>query len=174
MLLASLVGILLGLALSALVGSADRAMTLLPILLIPQVLFTIPAVQMDMKGPAGIVARAMPTWWAYDLLRRVALEPDAHASDDAIDARLQAGGPVLMTRDRFESMVQQGYMLFQHRGAIETTWTASLPDALGTRLPARLGYWRPMPRRRRVLLAFAGVLLVIAFRAQASPHQSCR
>ena len=53
MLLASLVGILLGLALSALVGSADRAMTLLPILLIPQVLFTIPAVQMDMKGPAG-------------------------------------------------------------------------------------------------------------------------
>ena len=91
MLLASLVGILLGLALSALVGSADRAMTLLPILLIPQVLFTIPAVQMDMKGPAGIVARAMPTWWAYDLLRRVALEPDAHAVRRG-DRRAAAGG----------------------------------------------------------------------------------
>jgi ABC-type multidrug transport system ATPase subunit/pSer/pThr/pTyr-binding forkhead associated (FHA) protein len=166
MLLASLVGILLGLALSALVGSADRAMTLLPILLIPQVLFTIPAVQMDMKGPAGIVARAMPTWWAYDLLRRVALEPDAHASDDAIDARLQEGGPVLMTRDRFEDMVQQGYMLFQHRGAIETTWTASLPDALAKRLPARLGYWGPAAVDALALGAFALALLAAAIALQ--------
>ena len=54
MLLASLVGILMGLAVSALAATADRAMTLLPILLIPQVLFTFPAVQMDMKGPAGV------------------------------------------------------------------------------------------------------------------------
>lgn len=166
MLLASLVGILLGLALSALVGSADRAMTLLPILLIPQVLFTIPAVQMDMKGPAGIVARAMPTWWAYDLLRRVALEPDVHASDDAVDARLQEGRPVLMTRDRFEAMVQQGYMLFQHRGVIETTWTASLPDALGRRLPPRLGYWRPAAADALALLAFALALLAAAVALQ--------
>jgi ABC-type multidrug transport system ATPase subunit/pSer/pThr/pTyr-binding forkhead associated (FHA) protein len=166
MMLASLVGILLGLALSALVGSADRAMTLLPILLIPQVLFTIPAVQMDMKGPAGMVARAMPTWWAYDLLRRVAVEHDAHASDDAIDARLQAGGLVLMNRDRFESMVQQGYMLFQHRGQIETTWTASLPDALGRRLPARLGYWRPAAADALALAAFALALLSAALALQ--------
>ena len=166
MLLASLVGILLGLALSALVGSADRAMTLLPILLIPQVLFTIPAVQMDMKGPAGIVARAMPTWWTYDLLRRVALESDAHASDDAIDARLQEGGPVLMTRDRFEGMVQQGFLLFQHRGAIETTWTASLPDALGERLPARLGYWRAAAADALALAAFGLALLAAAIALQ--------
>ena len=166
MVLASMVGILLGLALSALVGSADRAMTLLPILLIPQVLFTIPAVQMDMKGPAGIVARAMPTWWAFDLLRRVALEPDAHASDDAIDARLTEGRPVLMTRDRFQSMVQQGYMLFQHRGAIETTWTASLPDALGKRLPARLGYWRPAAVDALALAGFALALLAAAIALQ--------
>jgi ABC-type multidrug transport system ATPase subunit len=166
MLLASLVGILLGLALSALVGSADRAMTLLPILLIPQVLFTIPAVQMDMKGPAGLVARAMPTWWAYDLLRRIAIEPDSRASDDAIDERLQAERPVMMTRDRFQEMVQQGYMLFQHRGAIETTWTASLPEALGRRLPARLGYWRPAAADALVLGAIALALLAAAVALQ--------
>jgi hypothetical protein len=159
MLLASLVGILLGLAISALAGSADRAMTLLPILLIPQVLFTIPAVQMDMKGPAGMVARAMPTWWAFDLLRRVALEPDAHASDEAIDARLRAEDPVLMTRDRFQAMVQDGYMLFRHRGAIETTWTASLPDALARRLPERLGYWRPAVADALALVVFGLALL---------------
>jgi ABC-type multidrug transport system ATPase subunit len=166
MMLASLVGIALGLALSALVGSPDRAMTLLPILLIPQVLFTIPAVQMDMKGPAGIVARAMPTWWAYDLLRRVALAPDTHQSDDAIDARLQGGGSALMTRDRFESMANQGYMLFRYRGGIELTWTASLPDALAARLPARLGYWRPAVADAIVLSAFALALLSAAIALQ--------
>ena len=115
MVMASTVGILLGLAVSAMAASADRAMTLVPILLIPQVLFTFPAVQMDMKGPAAIVARAMPTWWAFDLLRRVALEPTEAADDDAIEARLRSGGPVLMTRRRIESMLGQGYMIFQYR-----------------------------------------------------------
>jgi ABC-type multidrug transport system ATPase subunit/pSer/pThr/pTyr-binding forkhead associated (FHA) protein len=166
MMLASVVGIVLGLALSALVGSADRAMTLLPILLIPQVLFTIPAVQMDMKGPAGIVARAMPTWWAYDLLRRVALEHDARADDETVNARIEDGGPVLMTRDRFESMVQEGYMLFQRRGAIELTWTASLPDALGKRLPERLGYWRAAGVDALVLAGVALALLAAAIALQ--------
>jgi ABC-type multidrug transport system ATPase subunit/pSer/pThr/pTyr-binding forkhead associated (FHA) protein len=167
MLLASVVGIVLGLALSAMVGSADRAMTLLPILLIPQVLFTTPAVQMDMKGPAGVVARAMPTWWAYDLLRRVSLAPDHHASDDAIEARLLAGDRVLMTRDRFESMAQEGYMLFRLRSGIELTWTASLPDALGERMPGRLGYWRPAAVDALVLAGFALALLSAAVALQA-------
>ena len=49
----------------------------LPILLIPQVLFTSPAIHMDMKGPAGQVAHAMPTWWAYDLLRRLGVADGA-------------------------------------------------------------------------------------------------
>jgi hypothetical protein len=121
---------------------------------------------MDMKGPAGIVARAMPTWWAFDLLRRVALEPDSFESDDALNARVEAGGPVLMTRDRLQSMVQQGYMLLQHRGAIETTWTASLPDALGRRFPARLGYWRPAVADALALAAFALALLAAAIALQ--------
>ena len=56
-------------------------------------------------------------------------------------------------------MVQQGYMLFQHRGSIETTWTASLPDALGRRLPAKLGYWRPAAADALALLAFGLALL---------------
>jgi hypothetical protein len=166
MMLASLVGIVLGLALSAMAGSADRAMTLLPILLIPQVLFTTPAVQMDMKGPAGVVARAMPTWWTYDLLRRVALAPDDRVSDDAIEARLLSGGGVLMTRDRFESMVQQGYMLFRLRDGIELTWTASLPNALAARLPERLGYWRAAAVDAMVLGGFALGLLSAAVALQ--------
>jgi ABC-type multidrug transport system ATPase subunit/pSer/pThr/pTyr-binding forkhead associated (FHA) protein len=166
MMLAALVGIALGLALSALSGSADRAMTLLPILLIPQVLFTSPAVQMDMQGPAGIVARAMPTWWAYDLLRRVAMEPDARADDETLEGRIEAGGPVLMNRDRFESMVQEGYLLFQRRGAIETTWTATAPERLGRLLPERLGYWRPAAADAIVLAGLALSLLAAAVALQ--------
>src|SRR5439155_23441139 len=112
-----------------------RPMTLLPTVRIPQVLFTIPAVQMDMKGPAAVVARAMPTWWAYDLLRRVALAPDESADNDEVEARLKTGGPVLMTRRRLEGMLNDGYPMFQYRGAFETTWTASLPEALGRGRP---------------------------------------
>jgi ABC-type multidrug transport system ATPase subunit/pSer/pThr/pTyr-binding forkhead associated (FHA) protein len=166
MLLASLVGILLGLAISALVSTPDRAMTLLPIILIPQVLFTIPSVQMDMKGPAGIVARAMPTWWAYDLLRRVALEPDEALADDALEARMAEGRLVLITKRRLERMVQEGYMLFNYRGVIETTWVASLPERTGAFLPERWGARRPAIVDAVALAFFAAVLLAVATFAQ--------
>ena len=141
-------------------------MTLLPILLIPQVLFTIPAVQMDMKGPAGLIARAMPTWWAFDLLRRVALAPDEALDDDALEAQLEAGRPVLMTRRRFESMLGAGYPMFQHRGAIETTWTASLPERLGQPLPEGLGPRRALLVDVSVLLGFALALFALASSSQ--------
>lgn len=162
MLLASLVGIVMGLALSALSRTADRAMTLLPILLIPQVLFTSPAVQMDMKGPAGLVARVMPTWWSYDLLRRVAIAPVAALDDDTVEKRLQAGGPVLLTKERFASMLREGYPMFNYRDAIEVTWTASFPEALASRLPARLGRWRGAVADTLTLGAFVLALFAAA------------
>jgi hypothetical protein len=108
----------------------------------------------------------MPTWWAFDLLRRVALAPDAALDDEAIDARLQAGRPVLMTRGRVESMLQQGYMLFRYRDGIETTWTASLPDRLAERLPARLGGWRPAAADALVLLLIAVGLFALTLALQ--------
>jgi ABC transport system ATP-binding/permease protein len=158
MLLASLVGILLGLALSAVVATPDRAMTLLPILLIPQVLFTIPSVQMDMKGPAGLIARAMPTWWSYDLLRRVALAPDQAQNDDAMEARLEGGGPALMRRARFESMLQDGYPMFNYRSVVELTWTASWPEELA----AQAGWTHPAAVDAIALGAFGTLLLAAA------------
>jgi ABC-type multidrug transport system ATPase subunit/pSer/pThr/pTyr-binding forkhead associated (FHA) protein len=157
--LAALTGIVLGLAVSALVGTADRAMTLLPILLIPQVLFTSPAVQMDMEGPAGLVARAMPSWWAYDLLRRGALEPFDRMDDDSVEARLVAREPTLLTRARLERMLQDGYPLLQYRAAMEITWVASLPDRLAAALPERWDRWRPAVVDAAVLAAFAAALL---------------
>lgn len=161
MLAASLVGILLGLALSAVVATPDRAMTLLPILLIPQVLFTIPAVQMDMKGPAGLIARAMPTWWSYDLLRRVALAPDEALDDDAICLKLDAGTPALMRRGRFERMLQDGYSMFNYRNVVEMTWTASWPEELATKAGVR----HPALVDAAALAAFAALLLASTTRS---------
>lgn len=158
-LLTSVVGILTGLALSALVSSADRAMTLLPLALIPQVLFTFPAVQLDMKGPAGMVARAMPTWWSFDLLRRVALAPDDALDDEALLRKLEAGEAVLMTRGRFERMLREGYMMFNYRERIEVTWTASWPEALARSLPVRLAARPPALVDALALCGFGVVLL---------------
>jgi hypothetical protein len=114
---------------------------------------------MDMKGPAGLVARAMPTWWAFDLFRRVALAPDDAAPHDALEERLRRNESVLMTKARFEAMLQEGYMMFNYRGAIETVWTASLPERLGRALPERLGRWRPVAVDVLALSGFAVVLL---------------
>jgi ABC-type multidrug transport system ATPase subunit len=163
--LVSLVGILLGLAISALVGTPDRAMSLLPIVLIPQVLFTSPAIQMDMKGPAGFVARAMPTWWGFDLLRRIALVPDDTLPDEAIMKRLEDGDLVLMTRSRFQSMLQEGYMLFNYRGGIETTWTAVFPERVAAGIGLR-GRSRAAAADALVLLLFSGALLAAAILLQ--------
>ena len=104
----------------------------------------------------------MPTWWSFDLLRRGALEPYEAMDDDALEAQIKAGRPVLMTRRRIESMLGAGYMILQHRGAIETTWTASGPEALGRKLPARLGHWRPAAADALVLAGLAAGLLAAA------------
>jgi ABC-type multidrug transport system ATPase subunit/pSer/pThr/pTyr-binding forkhead associated (FHA) protein len=158
MMLAATLGLLLGLLVSALARTADRAMTLLPIILIPQVLFTFPAVQLDMKGPALVVARSMPTWWAFDLLRHIALAPDMAESDEALNARLAAGQPALLTKARFESMLRDGYPMWNYRSTVEVTWTASGPERWAAALPERWGPWRAAAVDTAALSAIAAVL----------------
>ena len=71
-----------------------------------------------------------------------------------------------MTRRRIESMLGAGYLILQHRGAIETTWTASLPEALGRRLPARLRGRGPELADAVVLAGLAAGLLAAAAAGQ--------
>jgi ABC-type multidrug transport system ATPase subunit/pSer/pThr/pTyr-binding forkhead associated (FHA) protein len=168
MLLSAAVGLLLGLVVSALARTSDRAMTLLPILLIPQVLFTFPAVQLDMKGPAGIVARAMPTWWSFDLLRRIALAPDEALGHEAIDARLAEGKTALMTRGRFEAMLREGYPMWNYRSAVEVTWTAAGPERWGAALPASWGGMRPVAVDVAALGLMGVALFAIAVRKETN------
>jgi len=59
-------------------------------------------------------------------------------------------------------MLRAGYPMFQYRGAIEVTWTASFPEALGERLPARLGPWRAGGADALVLAAMGAALLAAA------------
>jgi len=84
---------------------------------------------------------------------------DDAASDETVEARLGEEQLVLMTKERFTRMLQDGYPMFQYRTLIETTWTAALPERLATVLPARLGRWRPVVVDMGVLAGFAGVLL---------------
>jgi hypothetical protein len=172
MLLAATVGLLLGLLLSAVAKTADRAMTLLPIVLIPQVLFTFPAVQLDMKGPAGIIARGMPTWWAYDLLRRIAIAPDAAADDEAIEARLAAGESALLTRTRFESMLREGFPMWSYRSTVEITWTATGPERWGAALPEAWGAARPALVDTAALSGMGALLLALTVRRQSRARGS--
>jgi len=103
----------------------------------------------------------MPTWWSFDLLRRLALRPAENAPADEADARLTRGGSALMTRRRFERMLQDGYPMWNHRSLVEVTWTASAPERWGARLPERLGDRRPVMVDIGALGAIGVVLLAV-------------
>jgi ABC-type multidrug transport system ATPase subunit len=86
MVLTSLVGISLGLFISALVKTSEMATSLIPLILIPQILFSglvgIP------KGMSKVVGVAMPATWAFDEMKRMsqldvlrAKDEDAEPSD---------------------------------------------------------------------------------------------
>lgn len=68
MVLTSLVGVALGLLISALVRTSEMATSLVPLVLIPQILFSglvgVP------QGVSKVVGLAMPAAWSYDSLKR--------------------------------------------------------------------------------------------------------
>jgi ABC-type multidrug transport system ATPase subunit/pSer/pThr/pTyr-binding forkhead associated (FHA) protein len=72
MILTSIVGISVGLFVSAIVKTSEMATSLVPLLLIPQILFCglvgVP------KGPAMYVGAIMPATWAFDGIKRLSSE----------------------------------------------------------------------------------------------------
>jgi len=75
---ASLCGTAMGLLISALMRSQDRAVAVVPLLIIPQILFSefvIPREQFS--SLMSIVEKIMPTYWGYEIFAQTAaLEPD--------------------------------------------------------------------------------------------------
>jgi ABC-type multidrug transport system ATPase subunit/pSer/pThr/pTyr-binding forkhead associated (FHA) protein len=69
MILTGMVGIALGLFVSSVVKTSEMATSLVPLLLIPQILFSglvgVP------KGPARVIGAAMPATWAFDEMKRL-------------------------------------------------------------------------------------------------------
>jgi hypothetical protein len=63
--LTSLVATLQGLLLSALAGSTDQAVSLVPVVLLPQVIFSGMLIGLADLGPLQAVANVMPGRWAY-------------------------------------------------------------------------------------------------------------
>jgi hypothetical protein len=148
-------------------------MSLLAIVLIPQVLFTAPAVHMDMQGVAGVAARAMPTWWAFDLLRRVALRDAESASDETVQARLQRGGrTVLLSQSRVDRMLRDDERR-RYGDRLEIARPASTPERWGQAVPLERAHARAAVVDLLALAAFAVLLFALVLaRAAREAHAS--
>ncbi|MFQ3590862.1 MAG: FHA domain-containing protein, partial [Chloracidobacterium sp.] len=72
LLLSHLVGIAMGLSISALVRTSEMATSLVPLVLIPQILFG--GLLLPNEGVAKAVSVVMPAMWSYDALKRVGVE----------------------------------------------------------------------------------------------------
>lgn len=74
--LTSLAATLQGLLLSSLAGSTDQAMSLVPLLLLPQVIFSGMLISLASLGPLRAIANVMPGRWAYGGLAAMAQLPE--------------------------------------------------------------------------------------------------
>jgi len=83
-LITSMVGIALGLFVSAIVKTSEMATSLVPLILIPQILFSglvgIP------EGTAKVIGLAMPATWSFDELKRLSELPVLRGVDEGAEA----------------------------------------------------------------------------------------
>ncbi len=73
-LLSSICGLTLGLFISSVAGTSDKAVGVLPIILIPQILFSGTVVELDNMMPASQeISRIMVLRWSYGLLKKISM-----------------------------------------------------------------------------------------------------
>ncbi len=101
MLLVAAVGISLGLLISALVKTSEMATSLVPLILIPQILFSglvgIP------YGMARVGSLAMPASWAFDTMKRFSDLPVLREDDDKDTKKNCSGGTPCGLYEKVES-----------------------------------------------------------------------
>ena len=108
LLLCGLAGIGLGLLVSAIVDSPDKAIALVPILLIPQVLFS--GIFGELHGAQRAVGDVMISKWSYNLLKK------------------EFGLPSFALKDELEAKIDQSQEELEsaqtaRHGTPQTTWT---------------------------------------------------
>lgn len=124
--LTAVTGLLLGLLVSTLVGTTDKAVSAVPLLLIPQVLFA--GAITSLTGRTGAVSTIMPSRWSYDLLKRGVMETHrgptpplvASAAKDLHEkelARLEAESRILLVR--IDESVER---FVESRNRMEAQW----------------------------------------------------
>jgi ABC-type multidrug transport system ATPase subunit len=93
LLLCGLAGVSLGLLVSSIVNSPDKAIALVPILLIPQVLFS--GIFGELKGTQRVFGEVMISKWSYNLLKKqfelpsLKLKEDLEGSIDECQQRME-------------------------------------------------------------------------------------
>jgi len=91
LLVTAVVSVLMGLLVSAFVSSGDRAMALVPLLLIPQVLFA--DVIVRLKGWSLVLAKfTIPAYWAFDAMKTTICAVEVRVGREAL-ALVQGGSP---------------------------------------------------------------------------------
>jgi ABC-type multidrug transport system ATPase subunit len=91
-LLAFLCGMMIGLAVSAAATTNDQAMSLIPVVVVPQIIFS-GLLEID---SLDIVSRLMPSYWAYGALGNLTHIP-AHVPENHFDISPVAAWPALLT-----------------------------------------------------------------------------
>jgi ABC-type multidrug transport system permease subunit len=81
--LSSLCGLTLGLLISSIAGSSDKAVGVLPIVLIPQILFSGTVVEIDNMIPLSQnLSGLMVLRWSYSLLKKISMWKNDAAWDN--------------------------------------------------------------------------------------------
>jgi hypothetical protein len=83
---AALVGVLIGLAVSAASPSGNVAVAVVAALQVPQLLFAVPAAVLGPSGVSGLIARGTPIYRSYALLHEVASARDPRTDMLALSA----------------------------------------------------------------------------------------
>jgi ABC-type multidrug transport system ATPase subunit len=149
--MAGLAAMALGLLVSAIVTESDKALTLLPLLLIPQIMFSGPIIPLDDPGIRAVSALASARWGfaavdatvEVDLLQPAgALNPGAEQSpvDDGSDAGSWLGNVAALAVLTGLAVLGTGYFLRRRDPIARSTNLKRAPFVLG-----RLGQWRRRP-----------------------------
>src|SRR4029079_6547256 len=90
MILTGMVGIALGLFVSAIVKTSEMATSFVPLLLIPQLLFC--GLVVGPKGISKYVGVVMPATWAFDEMKRFSSLPVLRGKDEKAEPAVQNDG----------------------------------------------------------------------------------
>ncbi len=113
--------LMLGLLISSLVGTTDKAISLVPLVLIPQIVFTVyPAVGWRMEAVHKLVAQiAIMAFWAFDALKMTEVQAIAREYGVDYGGEILRGNGILIAFSLVEFMITLGILKNKDRQLVQ-------------------------------------------------------